>query len=30
MDEWNKLYGDKQIDASVPIAEFTRMNEKVD
>ena len=32
MDEWNKLYGDKQIDAvSDPIAEFTtRMNEKVD
>ena len=32
MDEWNKLYGDKQIDAvSDPIAKFTtRMNEKVD
>ncbi len=32
MDEWNKLHGDKQIDAvSDPIAEFTtRMNEKVD
>lgn len=32
MDEWNKLYGDKQIDAvSDPIAEFTtRINEKVD
>ena len=32
MDEWNKLYGDKQIDAvSDPLAEFTtRMNEKVD
>ena len=32
MDEWNKLYGNKQIDAvSDPIAEFTtRMNEKVD
>ena len=32
MDEWNKLHGDKQIDAvSDPIAEFTtRINEKVD
>ena len=32
MAEWNKLHGDKQIDAvSDPIAEFTtRINEKVD